>query len=94
MFDREDAGIEDILRPSELIGLDWIAVYIAIRGRYTPVSLKVPPTHRPTGRATGQAAGRWRGRWAAAGGSVEGALNGHVHTVRIAVMGGLGAIIT
>ena len=27
MFDREDAGREDILRPSELIGLDWIACF-------------------------------------------------------------------
>ena len=24
MFDRQDAGIEEYLRPSELIGLDWI----------------------------------------------------------------------
>jgi len=24
MFDRQDAGIEEYLRPSELIGLDWM----------------------------------------------------------------------
>jgi len=26
MYDRQDAGIEDYLHPSELIGLDWIGL--------------------------------------------------------------------
>jgi len=26
MFDRQDAGIEEYLRPSELIALDWICM--------------------------------------------------------------------
>jgi len=27
LFDRQDADIEDNLRPSELVGLDWIALH-------------------------------------------------------------------